>query len=247
MCVVCLCTHGLDLSWPSFILYSTNLYTITNRFSLVSDTKIRRAMRDATKDVSTEEWEEWILMAIRKIRSQKQRPSLQRICQAIGTHHKFHEEQVATKLEEAVASGAVLKTYSKGLHSYKVPQSRRRIVLKSQSNLSKLVANAVRDLGEYDGSSLKSIESFLHNTNIIELEPDADFKVLIKNAVQIAIEKEYLVMAGKNYKLGGISVTALARRRHTDGAKSKRATVENEEQQLEANVSDFCVVVIITI
>ena len=58
-------------------------------------------MRESAHDISLDTWKQWILEAISKIRSQKQRPSVQRICQAIGSHHKFHED---------IVPGIVLRT-----------------------------------------------------------------------------------------------------------------------------------------
>lgn len=163
-------------------------------------------MRESSNDLSSEDWREWILDAIAKIRSQKQRPSVQRICQAIGSHHKFHEDIVASKLEEAVKTGTVVKVYNKGLHTYKAPIAYRRIAVSSSTDLSRLVAVAVRELGECDGSSLKSIENYVQKSNDIELAPDTDFKSVVKNSVKIAVEKNYLEQESKLYKVGKVLI-----------------------------------------
>jgi len=134
--------------------------------------------------ISPEIWESWILEAIAKIRSQKQRPSIQRICQAIGSHHKFHEDIVAEKLENAVNSGAVIKVYNKGLHSYKAPMAKRLLKVEASSNLCKIVSKAVYDLGECDGSTIRSIENYVEKFNNIELAPDADLKTVILNSLK---------------------------------------------------------------
>lgn len=158
-------------------------------------------------DVSSDVWAEWILQAIRKIRSQKQRPSIQRICQAIGSHHKFHEDIVAAKLETAVAAGSVVKVYNKGLHSYKAPVPRRRVAIHADTDLSRLVAKAVRELGEWSGSSLRSIETYVQKFSDITMKTDdADFRQVVKNSVRIAVQKDMLVQEGKLYKWKAPSV-----------------------------------------
>lgn len=156
-------------------------------------------------DVTPDVWCDWILEAIRKIRSQKQRPSIQRICQAIGSHHKYHEDIVARKLEAAVTAGRVIKVYNKGLHSYKAPMARRRVEVAATTNLSRLVAKAVRELGECAGSSLRAIETYVQRSNSIELSDDrTDFRAVVKNSVRLAVEQELLVQDGKLYKVGRI-------------------------------------------
>ena len=159
-------------------------------------------MRESAHDISLDVWKQWILEAISKIRSQKQRPSVQRICQAIGTQHKFHEDIVAEKLEQAVESGAVIKVYNKGLHSYKAPMAKRRIKVEKNTNLCKVVAKAVHDLGECEGSTIKSIENYIQKFNNIELAPDIDFKVIIKNSIKKAVDAGFLIQDGKLYKKG---------------------------------------------
>lgn len=158
-----------------------------------------------TSEESPEVWQEWILDAIRKIRSQKQRPSIQRICQAIGSHHKFHEDIVADKLEQAVEAGAVIKVYNKGLHSYKSPSTlahKKVIKIDSYSDISRLVTKAVRVLGECDGSASKNIENFVLKANNLQITDGSDFKVIVKKALKIAVGKKMLLCDGKLYKLG---------------------------------------------
>ena len=65
-------------------------------------------------------WTAWFLDAIRKIRSQKQRPSVERIAHAIRLQHDYHEEVIAENLQLAVKRGDVLKLFNKGQSSYKV-------------------------------------------------------------------------------------------------------------------------------
>lgn len=179
-------------------------------------------MRETSNEVSAQVWREWILEAIRKIRYQKQRPSIQRICQAIGSHHKFHEDIVAEKLEEAVEAGAVIKVYNKGLHSYKDPRplQRRRVSVNRNTDLSRLVAKAVRELGECDGSTLKSIENYVQQSNNIDLDEDADFKSIIKNSIKRAVDYGLLVHEGKLFKVGTNLTTPKKRQSSSPKKKS---------------------------
>ncbi|CAO1407928.1 unnamed protein product [Diamesa tonsa] len=161
-------------------------------------------MRESS-DESPQVWQEWILEAIRKIRLQKQRPSIQRICQAIGSHHKFHEDVVAEKLQQAVEAGAVIKVYNKGLHSYKSPSTmglRKSLSVDKSSDLSRLVTKAVRVLGECDGSAVKSIENFVQRANNLVVDDNSDFKQIVKRALKIAVSKKMLTSDGKLFKLG---------------------------------------------
>lgn len=176
------------------------------------------------REVTADVWRVWILEAIRKIRLQKQRPSIQRICQAIAVQcqHTFHEDIVAGKLEEAVASGAVVKVYNQGLHSYKVPAPRRRVAVSARTDLSRLVAKAVRDLGECDGSNLKSIETYVQKSNNIELAAGADFPQIVKDSVKSAVQCGYLVQDGKLFKVGKVPNT-IAKKRRSDSPKKRGA------------------------
>jgi len=187
-----------------------------------------------TSDESPEIWQGWILDAIRKIRSQKQRPSIQRICQAIGSHHKFHEDIVAEKLEQAVDAGAVIKVYNKGLHSYKSPTTlahKKVIKIDGNSDLSRLVTKAVRVLGERDGSNSKNIENFVQKANNLQITDSSDFKVIIKKALKIATSKNMLLCDGKLYKLGPNAVTTatVTKRRRASGTPSKKRKSDNQQ------------------
>lgn len=185
-------------------------------------------MRESS-EIPLHTWEQWILDAIRRIRSQKQRPSVQRICQAIGSHHKFHEDIVAEKLEKAVESGAVLKVYNKGLHSYKAPSAmhRRRTLVNSDSDLSALVTKAVRDLGEYDGSNIKSIENYVQQSNNLVLAEETDYKLVIRNSLKLSVEQKLLIVEGKLYKIGSVPLTP--KKRLSGSPRRKRRTIETSE------------------
>lgn len=198
-------------------------------------------MRETSED-SPEVWQEWILDAIRKIRSQKQRPSIQRICQAIGSHHKFHEDIVAEKLEQAVEAGAVIKVYNKGLHSYKSPSAlahKKVIKIDSNSDISRLVTKAVRILGECDGSASKNIENFVLKANNIQITDGSDLKTIVKKALKLAVGSKMLLCDGKLYKLGpNAPTTATVPRRKATGTPSPRKR-KSDNNNLETTPDDF--------
>lgn len=200
-------------------------------------------MRETSED-SPEVWQEWILDAIRKIRSQKQRPSIQRICQAIGSHHKFHEDVVADKLEKAVEAGAVIKVYNKGLHSYKSPSTlahKKVIKIDSNSDISRLVTKAVRVLGECDGSVSKSIENFVQKANNLQITDGSDFKVIVKKALKFAVVKKMLLCDGKLYKLGPnapTTATVPRRKRASTSTPSPRKR-KSDNNNVDTTLEDF--------
>lgn len=93
------------------------------------------------EEVSQDIWNRWILEAIAKIRSQKQRPSVERICHAIRQHHNYHEDVIGEHLEVAVKSGTILKVFNKGQSSYKDPngmQSTRTLNIDNGADLTKV-------------------------------------------------------------------------------------------------------------
>ncbi|GAB1603150.1 hypothetical protein Ahia01_000595400, partial [Argonauta hians] len=64
---------------------------------------------------------QWILDAIRKIKQQKQRPCMDRICNAVRQGRKLERKAVEAHLDACVRAGTVLKVFNKGLCSYKDP------------------------------------------------------------------------------------------------------------------------------
>lgn len=153
---------------------------------------------------SLSEWEKWILEAIRKIRAQKQRPSAERICHAVRQHHPHSEELIRDYLEQLVSAGTVLKVFNKGQNTYKDPggiQNSRQLKLTKESDLSKVIFRATRELQEKDGSSLKSIEKYIQQSHTLELsEPDVELSSVIRLSAKRAVEKGLVILEGKLYK-----------------------------------------------
>lgn len=158
-------------------------------------------MKEA-ENVSEATWSAWILDAIRKIRSQKQRPSVERICHAIRQHHNYHEDVIAEHLEHAVKEGTVLKVFNKGQSSYKDPGGviNRQLKVTKGTDLCKVLVKAARELGERDGSSLKSIERYIYQSHHVEVANDVDFKSLMRMSLKRAVARGLLVQDGRLFK-----------------------------------------------
>lgn len=151
---------------------------------------------------SADTWSAWFLDAIRKIRSQKQRPSVERICHAIRQHHNFHEEEIAEHLEVAVKRGDVLKIFNKGQSSYKDPGGLQARPLKVQSStdLSKVIGKAVRELGERDGSTLKSIEKYLRQSHTVEEDIEGDLRTALRLSAKRSVERGIVNQDGRLFR-----------------------------------------------
>uniref|UniRef100_A0A3P8ZLZ7 Histone acetyltransferase n=1 Tax=Esox lucius TaxID=8010 RepID=A0A3P8ZLZ7_ESOLU len=69
----------------------------------------------------------WILEAIKKVKKQKQRPSEERICNAVSMSHGLDRKTVLEQLDLSVKDGTILKVSNKGLNSYKDPENPGRL------------------------------------------------------------------------------------------------------------------------
>ncbi|PSN52348.1 hypothetical protein C0J52_18096 [Blattella germanica] len=148
-------------------------------------------------------WVTWILEAIHKIRSQKQRPSVERICHAIRQHHSYLEDVIIENLDKAVKEGSVLKVFNKGQSSYKDPgglQSRQLTISKG-TDLSKVIAKAIRELDEKDGSTLKNIEKYIRQSHALNLATgEVDFRSLLRISVKRAVARGLVTQDGRLYR-----------------------------------------------
>lgn len=147
-------------------------------------------------------WQDWILEAIRKIRKQKQRPSEDRIFAAIRQRHPFTNEEILTQLEKCVNQGIILKVINKGKNSYKDPARvmSRKLTITNETDLTKAIIKAVREMKNENGSSLKEIEKYLSESRVIDLPPDVDFPSYLKSTVKVAAARGLLIQEGKLYK-----------------------------------------------
>lgn len=182
------------------------------------------------EDVSKEVWKRWILEAIHKIRAQKQRPSVERICHAIRQHHNYHEDVVSERLERAVREGAVLKVYNKGQSSYKDPGGMQSKTLRiaPDVDVSRAVAKAVRELGERDGSTLRSIERHLRQAYHVTVAPEADVRSVLRAAAKRAVARGLITHQALTYKA--------TERPLTSSASSTERTPKSKTKHLRDSV-----------
>ncbi|XP_037293234.1 histone acetyltransferase KAT6B isoform X3 [Manduca sexta] len=181
-------------------------------------------------DVGKDVWKRWILEAIHKIRSQKQRPSVERICHAIRQHHNYHEDVVSERLERAVREGVVLKVYNKGQSSYKDPGGlqNKTLRLTPDSDVSRAVAKAVRELGERDGSTLKTIERHLHQAYQVTLDGEVDVRNVLRAAAKRAVARGLLTHHAGAYKATDRPLTTSDR-----PSKQKKQSSDSPEKQVQ--------------
>lgn len=180
------------------------------------------------EDVSKEVWKRWILEAIHKIRAQKQRPSVERICHAIRQHHNYHEDVVSERLERAVREGTVLKVYNKGQSSYKDPGGLQSKTLRlfPDVDVSRAVAKTVRELGERDGSTLKAIERHLFQAYHVVVGPELDVRAVLRSAAKRAVARGLLTHHAGAYKATDSPITTSTER----SSKQKRNLQESPER-----------------
>jgi len=147
-------------------------------------------------------WLRWIVEAIHKIRQQKQRPSLERIGHTVKHQHPKADEACCEEhVQRAVKDGTLVKVVKKGVVSFVPPEaaalSNRHVVVSEDSDLTKELCRALREIGE---SPLKVIESHLRETNSVTVEDDVDLTTVLKAAMKRAMAKGLVVQEGRLYK-----------------------------------------------
>ncbi|KAM8974105.1 histone acetyltransferase KAT6A isoform 2-T2 [Pelodytes ibericus] len=159
---------------------------------------------------------QWILEAIRKVKKQKQRPSEERLCNAVSTSHGLDRHTVLEQLDLSVKDGTVLKVTNKGQNSYKDPDNPGRLALPKITRTHgrpegvdwhRLLRRTLEGLSEQGGSSLKSIERFLRNQRDIiavyggNTGATSAFHQHLRLAVKRALGHGRIVKDGSLYKL----------------------------------------------
>lgn len=165
-------------------------------------------MKESAKEkenagASFSQWQTWVLEAVNKIRGQKQRPSLERIVNAIRQHHRYAPADIEIQVERCVESGAVLKVFNKGQNTYMNPggTANRKLVINADTDLTKILVKVVGQLDE-EGSSYKNIDRYIHHAYAIELKNQGcDLGSLLKSTLTKAVDKGLLVLDGKLYRL----------------------------------------------
>ncbi|XP_077416623.1 histone acetyltransferase KAT6A isoform X2 [Vanacampus margaritifer] len=119
---------------------------------------------------------QWILEAIKKVKKQKQRPSEERICNAVSMSHGLDRKTILEQLELSVKDGTILKVTNKGLNSYKDPDNPGRLALPKPKG-----SGSSGGGGSSGGSSSSSGASFQSH---LGKRPGLDWNKLIKRALE---------------------------------------------------------------
>ena len=154
-------------------------------------------------------WMKWCLDAVRKVRSQKQRPNVPRITGAIRQHHGVDEQEVEEQLELAVAEGVLLKTFNQGMYTYRDPAAvhklqNRNLSVNKNADLTKVCLRAIRELGEPEGSSLKSIQRYVQTAYKVKITDGSDLQTLLKNSLRECLETKQVAKEKDGYKIIGV-------------------------------------------
>lgn len=136
------------------------------------------------KDASPKDLERWLLEAIGKIRNQKQRPNVERICAMMQQQcRKVTAKDVASLLDLAIKSHKVVRLESKGGVSYRDASSVHKdsktarphsseAVRKKSDNLDTLVMSTLR--ASLVGYSIDQIEKLVRKSLQISYETGSD-------------------------------------------------------------------------
>lgn len=119
---------------------------------------------------------QWILEAIHKVKKQKQRPSEERICNAVSMSHGLDRKTILEQLELSVKDGTILKVTNKGLNSYKDPENPGRVALTKPKGGGSSGGGS----GGCGGSSSGGGTSHSHSGK----KPGLDWNKLIKRALE---------------------------------------------------------------
>lgn len=200
-------------------------------------------MKESTKEkenavVSFSQWQKWVLEAVNKIRGQKQRPSLERIINAIRQHHRFSVGDIETQVERCVESGAVLKVFNKGQNTYINPDgtASRKLIINADTDLTKILVKVVGQLDE-EGSSYKNIDRYMHHAYSLEFKNEkCDLASLFKSTLNKAVDKGLLVLDGKLYRLpvspdSTTSIYGTPVLKYSSGRKGRPSKIDTNETE----------------
>ena len=168
---------------------------------------------DSYAELTTAQYTKILLDVIKRIRSQKQRPSIQRIQNMVRVNHHFNLELLETQLEIAVQDGHILKVHNKGDFSYRDPQrahtlKSRQVTVDNSTNLLKIIIRSMKEMNEPTGCTLKSIEKFIIHGYQVTID-DIEFGRLIRSAMKTGIHEKYIVKDEQLYRLTLKKLTAL--------------------------------------
>ena len=145
----------------------------------------------------------WLLEAIQKVKSQKQRPNDERICHAVRQFHKVSKESLLEQLQLAVKDGTILKVLNKGTCSYRDPQSGpppKLLKVSRKFDLTRFIIRGIRHGGDSNGATLKQIEKYLQSVYTVEVN-GTSFIEELKSSLRKGLTRNVFVKDGKFIKL----------------------------------------------
>ncbi|KAK2725351.1 histone acetyltransferase KAT6B-like isoform X2 [Artemia franciscana] len=157
----------------------------------------------------TETWFNWLSAAISKIKSQKQRPSVERISHAVRTCHGrenghliLTDTVIAERLEEAVKLGQLVKLMNKGTFSYQLIKElkRRHSVLDESTDLCKVLVKTIREISPLEGVDLKKVECHVRQS-FRGADEYEDLSKALKLAAHTAVAKGLIFRDAGLYKI----------------------------------------------
>ena len=149
-------------------------------------------------------YSKWLLDAIHKIRSQKQRPNVDRICHAVRQFHKVSNDSIVEQLELAVNDCLILKVISKGICSYRDPDSshrKRLLKIGAKTDLTRVIIRSIKEAGNEAGLSLKQIEKHVQENYSVETE-ETDLLKQLKISLKKGLSRDKFVKEGRFIRLG---------------------------------------------
>ncbi|XP_045599275.1 uncharacterized protein [Procambarus clarkii] len=196
----------------------------------------------STPSVTSEEWLQRLLTAIAKIKSQKQRPNLERITQTMRQLYTVPPDMVVTNLQAQVDAGAILYIENKGIESYADPKNpplrigrvsvRTPTASSRAADLVGKVVRAVRELGP-EGGTLKDISTHLQNQGNSTFD-DPQAPNLVRHATKRALQRGFLAQNGKVFTLG-----TLAKHRKSSGRSpaAKKILLGDDDDEDDLGIS----------
>ncbi|KAK3894177.1 hypothetical protein Pcinc_002034 [Petrolisthes cinctipes] len=170
--------------------------------------------------ISSEEWLQRLLTAIAKIKSQKQRPNLERITQTMRQLYTVSPDIVVTNLQAQVDAGGILYIENKGIESYADPKNpplrTGRVSVRTPTGSSRAgdlvgkVVRAVREAGP-GGATLKDITAHLApSAGVVTsggggTHEDSQLPALVRHATKRALQRGFLAQSGKVFTLGTLA------------------------------------------
>lgn len=163
-------------------------------------------VQDSDKNVrANATYLEWILEAVHKIKHQKQRPSQERIANAIRLNHQVSHDSIAEQLELAVKDGSIIRVDNNGF-TYKDPAQvsqgkGRAFEITKKPELAKVVIKCLEDNSGSKGLMLKTIEKYIQSNYNLSGRQGGNVTGQLRLCIRKLIQKKTVVQVGKFVKL----------------------------------------------